>query len=75
MSRGHGSRTDSSAELPVEGLHRPARVVEPEEDRLDPALRERGQQREQMPFGPADPPDPVEVDDPHATGRGASAAP
>ncbi len=66
-SRGQGSRTCSAVELAVEGLGVARRIVETHEHRLDSPLRERREQRQEVPLGAADPADAVDVDDSHAT--------
>lgn len=57
----------------VERLRRSARVVQPDEGGLDAMCPQRGQQREQVALGAADPGDPVDVDDPHQRRSRASA--
>ena len=59
-------------ELLVERLGIPGGVVEADEHRLDAERGEAGQEREQVPFGAADPAHPVDVDDPHARTRSQS---
>src|SRR5262245_50228201 len=53
------------AQRPVEVVRVPRRIVETDEYRLDPALRERGQQREQVSLRAADAADPMDVEDSH----------
>ncbi len=53
------------AKRAVEVRRVPRRVVEADEERLDPPLGERGQQREQMALGAADPAHAVHVRDSH----------
>ena len=65
------NRSYGTVELAVEGVEHTRRVVEPDERHVDPAFGQRRQQREQVPLGPADAPDPVDVDDFHGTVRGA----
>ncbi len=68
-------RDPSLLEHGVERARRAARIVEPDERRLNPVRPECGQQREQVPFGAADPGDPVDVDDAHQRRRRARACP
>ena len=64
---GARERHAATLELVVERVR--VRQVEPGEGDLDAALGERGQERQQMPLGAADPRDPVGMHDPHRRRR------
>src|SRR5919204_2690086 len=64
---------ERNRQLLVERIRRPCTIVEPEEAHVHAALGESGQQRQEMPFGSADPADPMNVKDLQAaTSAGAS---
>ena len=65
IARRAQTRTAGTVERAVEVGRIPRGIVEPDEHGVDAALRERRQQREQMPLGAADPAHAVDVDDSH----------
>lgn len=65
---------ERDVELLVERIGSSRGVVEPEEVHVDAPLGKRRKQRQQMTFGPADPADPLEVEDLHARLRRRNAS-
>ena len=63
------ARLAGDSERTVEADRIPARVIEPDERDVDAALGERGQKGEKMSLGAADTADPMDVNDPHVSGR------